>query len=270
MADLPKNSADILTEIVEHKRRELADRRRNRSLVNVRAEALEGAPPRGFTDALYRLVNAGQPAVIAECKKASPSRGVIRKNYHPGEIAAAYERGGAACLSVLTDSHYFQGRDDHLGQARAACSLPVLRKDFIVDPYQVYEARALGADCVLLIVACLDDAALGELSSLAIELGMDVLSEVHDHVELGRALRLDTPLIGINNRDLRHFVTDIETTIGLMSEIPPDRLVVTESGIHTPADVRRLRNYGVNAFLVGEALMRADDPGAKLRDLFFA
>jgi indole-3-glycerol phosphate synthase len=207
--------------------------------------------------------------VIAECKKASPSKGVIREHYDPAAIAASYQKGGAACLSVLTDERFFQGNDTHLQAARAACDLPIIRKDFMIDPYQIIEARALGADCVLLIAACLDDVLMDELARTAHALGLDVLTEVHDRTELERALRLRTPMIGINNRDLKRFVTDINTTVGLLKDIPEDRLVVTESGINTVQDVQDLRGHGVNAFLVGEAFMRADNPGARLRELFF-
>jgi indole-3-glycerol phosphate synthase len=206
--------------------------------------------------------------VIAEIKKASPSKGLLRADFHPAEIARSYQAGGAACLSVLTDVDFFQGADDHLRQARGACALPVLRKDFVIDPYQVYEARAIGADCILLIVACLGDAALRELAGLATHLDMDVLVEVHDADELARALAVPGRLIGINNRDLRSFDVRLETTLGLLDAIPPQRLVVTESGIHTREDVGRMRQAGVHAFLVGESFMRADDPGEKLKDLF--
>lgn len=262
--------SDILTDIVAHKRIEIDARRTARPPSKVEAAAAASSAPRGFLAALARRKAAGDAAVIAECKKASPSKGLIREHYDPAAIAASYERGGAACLSVLTDERYFQGSDADLVAARAACRLPVIRKDFMLDPYQVYEARALGADCILLIVACLSDAELDELCLVARKLGMDILVEVHDRTELERALRLRTPLIGINNRDLKRFVTDIDTTIGLLRDIPADRLVVTESGIHTRADVDHLRAHDVHAFLVGEAFMRADDPGSKLQELFFA
>ena len=261
--------ADILTDIVQHKLGEIAQRRAVRDLAAVTALAAKAAPPRGFAQALGRRTARREPAVIAECKKASPSKGIIRADYDPATIAASYERGGAACLSVLTDGKYFQGADADLVAARAAVDLPVIRKDFMLDPYQVFESRALGADCILLIVACLADGQLDELSACAGELGMDVLVEVHDRTELERALRLRTPLIGINNRDLKRFVTDLETTLGLLRDIPADRIVVTESGINTRADVRRMRDHDVHAFLVGEAFMRATDPGAKLHELFF-
>jgi indole-3-glycerol phosphate synthase len=206
--------------------------------------------------------------VIAEVKKASPSKGVIRADFHPAQIARSYERGGAACLSVLTDVDFFQGSDAYLQQARAACALPVLRKDFVIDDYQVYEARTLGADCVLLIVAALGDAALAELSGLALELGMDVLVEVHDIDELERALQVPVPLVGINNRNLRTFEVSLDTTLAMRDMVPKDRLLVTESGIVTPQDVALLRSHGVEAFLVGEAFMRAPDPGSELARLF--
>lgn len=224
---------------------------------------------RGFAAALRARVAAGQPAVIAEIKKASPSKGVLREDFHPADIARRYERGGAACLSVLTDRDFFQGCDAYLQEARAACRLPVIRKDFILDPYQVLEARLLGADCILLIAACLDDTRMAELNAQALELGMDVLIEVHDRAELERALPLPGQLIGINNRDLRSFRVSLDTTLGLLDAIPPDRLLVTESGILTRDDVALMRAHGVHAFLVGEAFMRAADPGAALGQLFF-
>jgi indole-3-glycerol phosphate synthase len=224
--------------------------------------------PRGFVSSLEKKISSGRAAVIAEIKKASPSRGLLRKDFRPAEIASSYERGGAACLSVLTDIDFFKGADEYLQQARAACSLPVIRKDFIIDPYQVYEARVLGADCILLIVAALGDSVLGELSQLATQLGMDVLVEVHDHEELERALEVPGRLIGINNRNLRSFETRLDVTLGMLETIPDDRIVVTESGIHTSADVALMRANGVNAFLVGEAFMKAADPGEKLIELF--
>ena len=227
---------------------------------------LDRVPPvRDFVAAL----RAKRPAVIAEIKRASPSKGLLRQNFDPAAIARSYEEGGAACMSVLTDREFFQGAPEHLSAARAACALPALRKDFLIDPYQVMEARALGADCVLLIVACLADVEMRELEALARSLGMAVLVEVHDAAELERALALKTPLIGINNRNLRSFETRLETTLDLLPRIPDDRLVITESGILAKADVKRMREHGVHAFLVGEAFMRADDPGAELRKLFF-
>ncbi len=227
--------------------------------------ALDGAPPlRVFVGAL----RARRPAVIAEIKRASPSKGVLRSDFDPAAIARSYEKAGAACMSVLTDREFFQGAGEHLAAARAACALPALRKDFLFDPYQVREARALGADCVLLIVACLDDAQLRELEALALDLGMAVLVEVHDAAELERALALRTPLIGINNRNLRTFETRLETTLDLLPRVPEGRIVITESGILSRTDVQRMRDKGVNTFLVGEAFMRAGDPGAALRTLF--
>ena len=261
--------SDILTDIVAHKKTEVAARKTLRCLADLDQTVRGASPVRGFYNALLTKVRAGAPGVIAECKKASPSKGVIREHYDPAAIAASYMNGGAACLSVLTDERFFQGNDAHLQAARATCNLPIIRKDFMIDPYQIVEARALGADCILLIVACLDDGLLDELARTAHDLGLDVLTEVHDRTELERALRLGTPMIGINNRDLKRFVTDINTTVGLLKDIPDDRLVVTESGINTVADVQGLRAHGVNAFLVGEAFMRADDPGARLRELFF-
>jgi indole-3-glycerol phosphate synthase len=252
----------ILERIVAAKRAEIAAAKKKTTDIKSRAA---GAPAvRDFVAAL----RARQPAVIAEIKRASPSRGVLRAGFDPAAIAKSYESAGAACMSVLTDAEFFQGAPEHLMQARAACGLPALRKDFLIDPYQVYEARALGADCVLLIVACLDDEHLRELESLAHKVGMAVLVEVHDAAELARALKLKTPLIGINNRNLRSFETRLETTIELLPRIPPGRLVITESGILSRADVARMRQHGVHAFLVGEAFMRAPDPGAELKSLF--
>ncbi len=263
------STPDILQKILRTKQEEIAARSAVHSLVQLQAEAASASPVRGFEQAMRQRLAAGESAVIAEIKKASPSKGLIRENFDPPAIAASYERGGAACLSVLTDAHYFQGSESYLQAARAACQLPVIRKDFIVDRYQVYEARALGADCILLIVAALADAQMMDLYALATELGMDALIEVHDKDELGRALRLNAPLIGINNRNLRTFETSLQTTIELLPDVPPDVLLVTESSIHTPADVKLMRDHGVHAFLVGEALMRADDPGTALHALFF-
>jgi len=248
----------ILERIVAAKRAEISAAKR--------PVDLESAPPvRDFIAA----VRAKRPAVIAEIKRASPSKGVLRQDFDPAAIAKSYEKAGAACMSVLTDREFFQGAPEHLSAARAACKLPALRKDFIIDSYQVYEARALGADCILLIVACLDDAQLGELEALAHRLGMAVLVEVHDAEELERGLKLKTPLVGINNRNLRTFETRLETTLALLPRVPPERIVVTESGILAPADVARMRASGVHTFLVGEAFMRAPDPGAALQTLFF-
>lgn len=262
------NPPDILRKIVDRKRQEIAQRQQQQSLAVLQQRLTDMAPTRGFVSAMDGCLAQGKAAVIAEIKKASPSKGVLRKDFQPAEIARSYEAGGAACLSVLTDIDFFQGSDDYLQQARAACSLPVIRKDFIVDPYQVYEARAIGADCILLIVACLDDSTLAHLNSLAHELGMDVLVEVHDEEELGRALKLQNRLVGINNRNLRTFEVSLQTTLAMLAQIPEDRMVVTESGIHSSDDVRLMRSEGVNAFLVGEAFMRADDPGDRLKALF--
>jgi len=265
---MPKKP-DILEKILQRKIEEVAERSQQVPLSELSERASVAAAPRGFAAALeWRLMN-DQPAVIAEIKKASPSKGLLREDFQPALIARSYEAGGAACLSVLTDSDFFQGHEDYLQQASAACQLPVLRKDFIIDPYQVYEARAIGADCILLIVAALDDARLLELSRLARDLGMDVLVEVHDGDELQRALPLPTSLVGINNRDLRSFETSLQVTLDLLDDIPGDRVVITESGIHQAADVQLMRDHSVHSFLVGEAFMRADDPGAELKRLFF-
>jgi indole-3-glycerol phosphate synthase len=259
---------DILRRILARKAEEIAERARRTPLAELKNHLAQAPAPRGFLKAIRSRLATGQPAVIAEIKKASPSKGLLRADFRPAEIAKSYERHGATCLSVLTDTDFFQGSDEHLQQARAACALPALRKDFTIDAYQVYEARVLGADAILLIVAALDDTQLRELAELAVELGMDVLVEVHDATELERALVLATPLIGINNRDLRTFHTSLETTLDLLEKIPAGRVVVTESGIHAPADVARMRARGVNVFLVGEAFMKAEEPGEKLQELF--
>ena len=261
--------SDILQIILARKAEEVAARRAQLALAEVAARARDAGPVRGFADALQAAIAQGDPAVIAEVKKASPSRGVIRPDFRPDEIAVSYEFGGAACLSVLTDVDFFQGSDAYLQQARAACTLPVLRKDFTIDPYQVHEARMLGADCILLIVAALGDDQLAELSGLALELGMDVLVEVHDIDELERAIQVPVPLVGINNRDLRSFEVSLDTTLSMKDAVPRDRLLVTESGILAPADVQRMRAAGVHAFLVGEAFLRAVEPAEALRQLFF-
>ncbi|WFC42566.1 indole-3-glycerol phosphate synthase TrpC [Pseudoxanthomonas sp. SE1] len=262
--------SDILTTILARKADEIAERSARVSLADLRARIADAPPTRGFADALNAMIAQGDPAVIAEVKKASPSKGVIRPDFRPADIAVSYEFGGAACLSVLTDVDFFQGADDYLKQAREACTLPVLRKDFTVDPYQVYEARVLGADCILLIVAALDDGQLVDLSGLAMQLGMDVLVEVHDIDELERALQVPVPLVGINNRNLRTFEVSLQTTLAMKDAVPKDRLLVTESGILVPDDVATMRAAGVNAFLVGETFMRAEEPGEALRQLFFA
>jgi indole-3-glycerol phosphate synthase len=259
---------DILKKILKRKAEEITERSAALSMRELSKQVVAAPVPRDFVGAIEAKLAARLPAVIAEIKKASPSKGVLRADFHPGEIAASYERGGAACLSVLTDADFFQGSEAYLQQARAACSLPVLRKDFTIDPYQVYEARVIGADCILLIVAALGDATMLELAQLADHLGMAVLVEVHDAHELERALMLDTPLIGINNRDLRTFDTDLQITLDLLGKIPPDRIVITESGIHTAQDVALMRSHNVHAFLVGEAFMKAPDPGEALRSLF--
>jgi indole-3-glycerol phosphate synthase len=260
--------SDVLQRILAVKGEEVALAKGVRPLAALRQEAARAAPARDFVGALRAKLGAGKPAVIAEIKKASPSRGVLRERFEPAAIAATYERNGAACLSVLTDEQFFQGSIAHLGQARAACKLPVLRKDFTIDAYQLYEARAAGADCILLIVAALEPSRMRDLETEAKEIGLAVLVEAHDDSELERALTLKTPLIGINNRNLRTFETHLETTLGLLARIPAGRLVVTESGILSPADVARMRDHRVGCFLVGEAFMRAEDPGVELGRLF--
>ena len=264
MSDTP----DILKRIVARKLEEIDESSANISLDQLKEQLDDADAPRGFVQSLKDKIAAGQSGVIAEIKKASPSKGVLREHFVPAEIAKSYADHGAACLSVLTDVDFFQGGDAYLKQARAACSLPVIRKDFIVDPYQVYEARGMSADCILLIVACLTDRQLADLNALAMKLGMDVLIEVHDAEELERALKVPNPMIGINNRNLRTFDVSLQTTLDLLASISDDRLVVTESGIHAPEDVALMREHNVNAFLVGEAFMRADQPGEKLASLF--
>jgi len=264
--------SDILNKILDVKATEVAAAKKHRDFNSLRrdveSDAALRADLRGFEASLRRTIAAGRAGVIAEVKKASPSKGVLRADFRPADIAQSYENGGAACLSVLTDVQFFQGSPEYLKQARAACELPVIRKDFIVDLYQVYEARAMGADAILLIVAALDHGLMADLEACAQELGMDVLVEVHDGDELDAALKLKTGLMGINNRNLRTFDVTLDTTIGLLPRIPAERLVVTESGILAPADVKRMRDANVHAFLVGEAFMRAPDPGSELRRLF--
>ncbi len=260
--------SDILKKILAVKAEEVAAAVARKPLSTVRAEAERNVPARGFVAAIRHKLEAGRPAVIAEIKKASPSKGVIRENFDPAAIAESYAIHGAACLSVLTDEQFFQGSEAYLRRARAACGLPVLRKDFMIDPYQVYEARAMGADCILLIVAALDLVQMQELEAVAEELGMGVLVETHDAAELDLALRLKTPLVGVNNRNLRTFEVSLANTLDLLPRMPKDRIVVTESGILKPEDVELMRRHEVNAFLVGEAFMRAPDPGAALAALF--
>lgn len=266
MTDTP----DILKRILARKVEEIDECKQKLGLQELERRVANADAPRGFASSLLQKLDAGQAAVIAEIKKASPSRGVLREDFDPAKLAISYEKGGAACLSVLTDVDFFMGADAFLQQARAACALPVLRKDFTIDPYQVYEARMLGADCILLIVAALGDAMLLELLQLAEHLGMDALVEVHDADELERALAVPARLLGINNRDLRSFETSLDVTLGFLDRIPDDRIVVTESGIHTAEDVALMRSSGVHAFLVGEAFMKAPEPGEKLRELFGA
>lgn len=264
MSDTPT----ILKKIIDRKWQEIAERKKNTSLADLQIRAAEQSAARGFVKAIENKVAQGKAGVIAEIKKASPSKGVIRENFNPAEIAVSYEKGGAACLSVLTDVDFFQGADAYLQQARAAVSLPVIRKDFLVDEYHIYEARALGADCVLLIVAALETTKLKELNQLAQEIGLDVLVEVHDQAELDIALELPNKLIGINNRNLHTFDVTLDTTYNLLPQIGQDRIVVTESGILSPADVKAMQAKNVNAFLVGEAFMRANEPGVALAEFF--
>ena len=259
---------DVLQRIIETKRGEIARAVAGESLERLKARAADADPPRDFVGAMRACLAAGRPAVIAEIKKASPSKGLLREHFDPAGIARSYAAAGAACLSVLTDAEYFQGAHEHLVQARGACALPVLRKDFIIDEYQVYEARAMGADCILLIVAALEANGMLELEAHAHALGMAVLVEVHDELELKAIRAMKTPLLGINNRNLRTFETRLQTTLGLLADVPPGRLVVTESGIASPADVKMMRGHGVNAFLVGEAFMRVKDPGLAFQNLF--
>lgn len=264
MSDTP----DILKKILQRKVEEIQQRSQREDLRALSQRAEQASRPRGFIQALENKIAEGQAGVIAEIKKASPSKGVLREHFVPTDIARSYAEHGAACLSVLTDEDFFQGCTDYLIEARAACNLPVIRKDFIIDPYQVYEARAMGADCILLIVSALGDAMMNELLALAHHLDMDVLMEVHDRDEMERALMSGAKLIGVNNRSLRTFEVSLDTTLGMLDRVPEDRLLVTESGIHTPDDVKRMREHNVHAFLVGEAFMRAEEPGEKLAELF--
>jgi len=265
MTDTPT----ILKRIVERKREEVAERKLKQPLSQIK-ERLSGAPPvRGFVRSIQSKLTVGAPGVIAEIKRASPSKGIIRENFVPAEIAGSYAAGGAACLSVLTDIDFFQGADQYLVQAREACNLPVIRKDFVIDEYQLYESRLLGADCILLIAACLCQEQMQQFCNHARAIDLDVLVEVHNETELHQALTLNTPLLGINNRDLHSFEVDLQTTVGLLKQIPDSKIIVTESGIHSKEDVALMRRHQVNSFLVGESLMRADDPGLKLKELFF-
>ena len=259
---------NFLTRILARKREELRERKRRINLADLKKKASDSDPPRGFYQALITTIEEGKPAVIAEIKKASPSRGVLCSDFDPALIAASYADAGATCLSILTDKHFFQGDDQHLVLAKASCQLPVLRKDFMIDPYHIYESKVIGADCILLIVAALTDDQLRELAAIATELNMDTLVEVHNREELERGLMLRTPLIGINNRNLHTFITDLNTTIDMLIDVYPDRTVVTESGIQSKADVSMMRKHGVSAFLVGKALMAANHPGKKLKELF--
>ena len=261
--------SDILARILAAKRKEIEEARRRVADSTIERLAAEAQPVRGFHAALKQAVESGRPAVVAEIKRASPSRGLIRADFDPARIAGSYEKNGATCLSVLTDRKFFGGSADDLRAARAACAMPVLRKDFIIDPYQVFESRSWGADCILLIIDAAPDDELRHLAHLAGKLGLDVLVECHDQGQLERALSIDTPLIGINNRDLQTFETRLETTLDLVSRIPPDRLLITESGISRPEDVERLQRAGVSAYLVGSAFMAAEDPGRELKSLFF-
>ncbi|HHJ35963.1 MAG TPA: indole-3-glycerol phosphate synthase TrpC [Gammaproteobacteria bacterium] len=267
---MKNKTPDILVKILDRKREEINARAHKVSIEELERQCRNADTVRGFIRSIEHKIKNNQPAIIAEIKKASPSKGLLRENFEPAAIARSYAEHGAACLSVLTDKDYFQGDEAYLKQARAACQLPVIRKDFIIDPYQVYEARAIDADCILLIVSALDDVTLQVLLDLAHQLGMDVLMEVHDEDEMQRALSTGARLIGINNRNLRTFDTSLDTTLKMLDKVNEDHILVTESGIHTPDDVRLMRDNGVGAFLVGEAFMRADDPGEKLAELFFS
>ena len=267
---MSSNPPDILVKILDRKKQEIEERSENVSIDDLKTKCGHADAVRGFISSIEDKISDGKPAIIAEIKKASPSKGVLREDFKPAEIAKTYAEHGAACLSILTDRDYFQGHEEYLMQARVSCDLPVIRKDFIIDPYQVYEARAISADCILLIVSALDDANLQSLYDLATELGMDVLMEVHDKNEMQRALKTGARLIGINNRNLRNFETSLDTTLSMLDMVTDDHILVTESGIHTKDDVQLMRENNVNAFLVGEAFMRAEDPGEKLAELFFS
>ena len=266
---MQENTPDILKNILNYKVEYVKETKARISPDDIKAKALDSGPARGFTSQILKTIEENKPAVIAEIKKASPSRGIIREDFEPAEIAKSYANAGACCLSVLTDIEFFKGSDDYLKQAHKACSLPILRKDFMIDPYQVYEAKVIGADCILIIVSALSDMQMQELVGVADEIGLDVLVEVHDREELERGMMLRTPLIGINNRDLHTFETTLDTTLGLLTDVFHDRTVVTESGIHTRDDINLMRKNNVNAFLVGEAFMKEEDPGNALKQLFF-
>jgi indole-3-glycerol phosphate synthase len=267
---MQNDAPDILKSILTYKAEYVTHTKSVSSLDEVKSRADDSADRRGFTSNILGMIESGKPAIIAEIKKASPSKGIIRENFNPADIAKSYADGGACCLSVLTDIQYFQGSDDYLKQAHAACDLPIIRKDFMIDPYQVYEAKAMGADAILIIVSALSDMQMQDLVGVSNEIGLDVLVEVHDRTELSRGLMLRTPLIGINNRNLHTFETDLDTTLGLLTDVFHDRTVVTESGIHTQDDVKLMRKNNVNSFLVGEAFMKAEDPGEELKRLFFS
>ena len=265
---MSSDTPTILKKILARKHEEIAERSAQVSIPQLIEKAKSASTPRGFATAIAAKIAAGQSGVIAEIKKASPSKGVIREDFDPAAIAQSYEKGGACCLSVLTDVDFFQGADEYLKMARSASTLPVIRKDFIIDEYQIYEARAMGADCILLIVSALSEQQLNQLHAVARSLGMDVLIEVHDEAELDIALKLDNPMVGINNRNLHSFEVSLENTYKLLSKIPADKIVITESGIHSPADVAAMRQHHVNAFLVGEAFMRSEEPGERLAEMF--
>jgi len=265
---MSSDTPTILKKILARKHEEIAERSAQVSIPQLIEKAKTASVPRGFAAAIAAKIAAGQSGVIAEIKKASPSKGVIREDFDPAAIAQSYEKGGACCLSVLTDVDFFQGADEYLKMARSASTLPVIRKDFIIDEYQIYEARAMGADCILLIVSALSEEQLNQLHEVARSLGMDVLIEVHDGAELDIALKLDNPMVGINNRNLHSFEVSLENTYQLLSKIPDDKIVITESGIHSPADVAAMRQHNVNAFLVGEAFMRSEEPGERLAEMF--
>lgn len=265
---MSSDTPTILKKILDRKYEEISERSAQVTIPQLVEKAGSASAPRGFAAAIAAKIAAGQSGVIAEIKKASPSKGVIREDFDPAAIAQSYEKGGACCLSVLTDMDFFQGADEYLKMARSASSLPVIRKDFIIDEYQIYEARAMGADCILLIVSALSEQQLNQLHEVARSLGMDVLIEVHDEAELDIALKLDNPMVGINNRNLHSFEVSLENTYQLLSKIPADKIVITESGIHSPADVAAMRQHHVNAFLVGEAFMRSEEPGERLAEMF--